>query len=165
MEKGFTLIELLVVVLIIGILAAVALPQYTKAVARSRLSNAITLASSLAQAEQRYYMANGEYTMDADNLDIALPGNCSGGDHGEYGWYICGELTVQFYAEGYGGFARVLISHQKLPSWILWGFDPKHYRYCGVTKNSAQVELGKSICASYGKPTEESYSEYWYYQL
>ena len=72
-KKAFTLIELLVVVLIIGILAAVALPQYQKAMWKSRYTQAKTLASAIARAEEAYYMTNGKYTKDVSELSIDLP--------------------------------------------------------------------------------------------
>lgn len=71
---GFTLIELLVVVLIIGILASVALPQYKKAVDKTRLMKLISMTKSVVQAEEAYYLANAEYTQDWDSLAVSFAG-------------------------------------------------------------------------------------------
>ena len=72
-KKAFTLIELLVVVLIIGILAAIALPQYQKAVAKTKLHMAQVLVESMLKGCQVYYLANNEYPETPDLLDIEFP--------------------------------------------------------------------------------------------
>lgn len=70
---GFTLIELLVVVLIIGILAAVALPQYQKAVEKSRATQALTLLKATWQAYEAYYLEHGQVPTTFTQLDIDIP--------------------------------------------------------------------------------------------
>ena len=82
MPKGFTLIELLVVVLIIGILSAVAMPQYTLAVEKARSAEAFQTLKALADAMELYSLQNGgdmsAFTSSSDrwgllDIDIVLP--------------------------------------------------------------------------------------------
>ena len=74
-NRAFTLIELLVVVLIIGILAAVALPQYQVAVMKSRFATLIPLVRTVKEAQEAYYLSNNKYSTSFEELDVEVPGD------------------------------------------------------------------------------------------
>ena len=91
-KQGFTLLELLMVVLIIGILAAIALPQYRKAVAKAELAQIIDITKTLKQAQERYFLTNNKYAANINGLDITT-GNtnikCEAGIDSNGGLIMC----------------------------------------------------------------------------
>lgn len=85
MKKAFTLIELLVVVLIIGILAAIALPQYQVSVDKTRFTELIMVARSIKNSQELFYLTNGTYATKFSDIDIDMPsGGSLTADESEY---------------------------------------------------------------------------------
>lgn len=80
---GFTLIELLVVVLVIGILVAVAVPQYETAVDKARFSTLMALTKAIKTDQEVFYLANGFYSADLNDLAGSLPDGWAISENGQ----------------------------------------------------------------------------------
>ena len=154
-KRGFTLIELLVVVLIIGILSAVALPQYEKAVLKARFSAMQQIAESMKKAEEAYYMANGNYIADTDSLDFDYKGRCNGNDFLNCGSGIFVDLlggsdivTIKgglyisaYYCPECSGWSEV--GSKNIFSYIVWlDFSANP----GKRECTSKTEKGKAFC-------------------
>jgi len=70
MKRGFTLLELLIVVIIIGILAGLAAPNFFRGVERARWAEAKQLLGTLRGSQFRYKAQYGNYSGSIDNLDV-----------------------------------------------------------------------------------------------
>ena len=74
-NKGFTLMELIVVIIIISVLSAVALPMYKHTVMKSKFSAVIPPTKALADAQEVFYLNNGNYAFDKEEIDLSVPTN------------------------------------------------------------------------------------------
>jgi prepilin-type N-terminal cleavage/methylation domain-containing protein len=165
-KRGFTLIELLVVVLIIGILAAIALPQYNKAVLKSRTAQAAIMVKAITDAQERYYLENGAYTNNIKDLDIDVPDELIGsaaalGNSAKpnvYFYFCWSNRTC-----GAGAYSADMPTLE-----FTMKFDPtfkgKHWCQVGSVASIPKSSTAKALCASMG-PVDTAYGGGSYYLI
>ena len=157
--RGFTLIELLVVVLIIGILAAVAVPQYKKSAEKAKYKQLLEIITPLAESMKRYYLATGTYPTSLEQLDVVAPGKkekCSDGAISDYRHWngICINLYdgngLSWLTVRYLNGTRTSNGYIFNPKWVR-GFSPnippglycfQHYQASWVTT----PKYGNDMC-------------------
>ena len=162
-NKGFTLVELLVVVLIIGILAAIAVPQYQKAVLKSRASQMMALVRSMANAQETYYLANGEYANGFNKLDLVLPSTelcnstadtCRIIDNWEFAMYCPSGPCESIEAAYFGPSTNVYMF--KIAHYLMNARDGYEVRensgnlICIATADSTQIAQAQKVCKALG---------------
>lgn len=144
--KGFTLMELLVVVLIIGILAAIAVPQYQKAVEKAKIAQVVLQLQAFAKAQKLYYLAHGRYTSYLSQLDIDMPKEVYPQPDGtdvytsSKEWYIYFSRHLPY---------RIFAQNNKDLKLILIYDFPNDRVYCSYT---GQDTYYAKLCASLGTP-------------
>jgi len=151
-KLGFTLLELLVVVLIIGILAGIALPQYRLAVDKTKMTQLITFSSSVKQAQQRYYLVKGSYAKNWNDIDISLEGYTADGEilwkrNMKSAYAILNYQGTGLYFHGGSNY---------LPGILLITFNAINQRSCYADKENERAQaLCKHVCNKKNLGTDE----------
>lgn len=157
MKKGFTLIELLVVVLIIGVLASMALPQYQVALAEAKYTQAVNWVDTVWRAQQLCKLHKGRWCNNYDTMKITVEKGEKRGSTITYSWGTCTNMATN--ANGPRGICKLL---DDSISYVRKYADPSE-RQCGVHHNKPQTDLAHKVCESLGgRKTSYNANESWY---
>ena len=89
LQKGFTLVELMIVVVIVGILSAIALPNFLNQQNKAKATCAKTQVSALAKEQQVFFAENSDFAATATELGTTLPEACNG-----YGQVVLSDSAI-----------------------------------------------------------------------
>ena len=149
--KGFTLIEILVVVLIIGILAAIAVPKYQYAVLKTKYHTIIDMTTAVKEAQEVYYLANGRYAEHFNELDFSLPagaeiGHFVGANNGTAAVNNLAQYEAMFFNEG----NSVIVLMQTQVISILLKDGNRFLDYNLRLNNQNMWGGARALCAAWG---------------